>query len=100
MLGSFEHDIISRVHSEGLLGVFSLVGRSGQMLRKRGTESGEKGQTLLIKEWEHTPEQRRVYNVLEEIRMEVGMAGRHSGRIFEPEGVVRSGIHTFTGNAG
>jgi len=77
MLGSFEHDIISSAHSEELLGVFSLVGRSGRMLRKRSTESGEKGQTLLVEEWEHTPEQRRVYNVLEEIRMEVGTAERH-----------------------
>ena len=73
---SFERDIIPMARSEGLaLAPWGVL--AGGKIRTnaeeaRRKESGEKGRTLLAAEWERTPEQRRVCDVLEEIGKEAG----------------------------
>ena len=72
---SFERDIIPMARSEGLaLAPWGVLG--GGKIRTnaeeaRRKESGEKGRTV-FGDWERTPEQRKVCDVLEEIGKEVG----------------------------
>ncbi|KAI9440916.1 NADP-dependent oxidoreductase domain-containing protein [Lactarius indigo] len=73
---SFERDIIPMARSEGLaLAPWGVLG--GGKIRTnaeeaRRKESGEKGRTIFSADWERTPEQKKVCDVLEEIGKEVG----------------------------
>ncbi|KAH8989432.1 Aldo/keto reductase [Lactarius akahatsu] len=73
---SFERDIIPMARSEGLaLAPWGVL--AGGKIRTnaeeaRRKESGEKGRTILTSDWERTPEERKVCDVLEEIGKEVG----------------------------
>ena len=73
---SFERDIIPMARSEGLaLAPWGVLG--GGKIRTnaeeaRRKESGEKGRVVLSPDWERTPEQKKVCDVLEEIGKEVG----------------------------
>ncbi|KAH9055771.1 NADP-dependent oxidoreductase domain-containing protein [Lactarius vividus] len=73
---SFERDIIPMARSEGLaLAPWGVLG--GGKIRTnaeeaRRKESGEKGRTVFSPNWERTPEQKKVCDVLEEIGKEVG----------------------------
>ncbi|KAH9053236.1 Aldo/keto reductase [Lactarius vividus] len=73
---SFERDIIPMARSEGLaLAPWGVL--AGGKIRTnaeeaRRKESGEKGRTLFDPQWERTPEQKKVCDVLEEIAKEVG----------------------------
>ncbi|KAI9440919.1 NADP-dependent oxidoreductase domain-containing protein [Lactarius indigo] len=73
---SFERDIIPMARSEGLaLAPWGVL--AGGKIRTnaeeaRRKESGEKGRTILTLDWERTPEERKVCDVLEEIGKEVG----------------------------
>jgi len=76
---SFERDIIPLARSEGLaLAPWGVL--AGGKIRTnaeeaRRKESGEKGRTVFSSEWERTPEQKKVCDVLEEIAKEVGSKG-------------------------
>ncbi|KAH9040999.1 NADP-dependent oxidoreductase domain-containing protein [Lactarius pseudohatsudake] len=73
---SFERDIIPMARSEGLaLAPWGVL--AGGKIRTnaeeaRRKESGEKGRTILTSDWERTPEEKKVCDVLEEIGKEVG----------------------------
>ncbi|KAH8989433.1 NADP-dependent oxidoreductase domain-containing protein [Lactarius akahatsu] len=73
---SFERDIIPMARSEGLaLAPWGVLG--GGKIRTnaeeaRRKESGEKGRMIFSANWERTPEQKKVCDVLEEIGKEVG----------------------------
>ncbi|KAH9166991.1 Aldo/keto reductase [Lactarius sanguifluus] len=73
---SFERDIIPMARSEGLaLAPWGVL--AGGKIRTnaeeaRRKESGEKGRTILTSDWERTPDERKVCDVLEEIGKEVG----------------------------
>ncbi|KAI9453096.1 NADP-dependent oxidoreductase domain-containing protein [Lactarius psammicola] len=73
---SFERDIIPMARSEGLaLAPWGVLGAgrirtNAEEARRR--ESGEKGRMVLGTDWERTPEQKKVCDVLEEIGKEVG----------------------------
>ncbi|KAH9075007.1 Aldo/keto reductase [Lactarius deliciosus] len=73
---SFERDIIPMARSEGLaLAPWGVL--AGGKIRTnaeeaRRKETGEKGRTILTSDWERTPEERKVCDVLEEIGKEVG----------------------------
>lgn len=72
---SFERDIIPMARSEGLaLAPWGVLG--GGKIRSnaeeaRRKESGEKGRTILNPNWERTPQEKKVCDVLEEIAKEV-----------------------------
>ncbi|KAH9166993.1 arylalcohol dehydrogenase [Lactarius sanguifluus] len=73
---SFERDIIPMARSEGLalapwgvLGAGKIRTNAEEARRK---ESGEKGRMIFSANWERTPEQKQVCDVLEEIGKEVG----------------------------
>jgi len=72
---SFERDIIPMARSEGLaLAPWGVLG--GGKIRTnaeeaRRKESGEKGRTIISPNWERSPEEKKVCDVLEEIAMEV-----------------------------
>ena len=73
---SLERDIIPMVRSEGLaLAPFGVLG-SGKIRTNaeeaRRRETGEKGRTISGSNWERTPEQKKVCDVLEEIGKELG----------------------------
>jgi aryl-alcohol dehydrogenase-like predicted oxidoreductase len=80
---SFERDIIPMARSEGLaLAPWGVL--AGGKIRTnaeeaRRKESGEKGRTVFSSEWERTPEQKKVCNVLEEVAKEVGSKGITAG---------------------
>jgi aryl-alcohol dehydrogenase-like predicted oxidoreductase len=73
---SFERDIIPMARSEGLAlapwGVLAggKIRTNAEEVRRK--ESGEKGRTAFSSDWERTPEQIKVCDVLEEIGKEVG----------------------------
>jgi aryl-alcohol dehydrogenase-like predicted oxidoreductase len=73
---SFERDIIPMARSEGLaLAPWGVLG--GGKIRTnaeeaRRKESGEKGRMVFSPDWERTPEEKKVCDVLEEIGKEVG----------------------------
>ncbi len=73
---SFERDIIPMARSEGLaLAPWGVLGAgkirtNAEEARRRA--SGEKGRTVFGPDWERTPEQKKVCDVLEEIGKEVG----------------------------
>jgi aryl-alcohol dehydrogenase-like predicted oxidoreductase len=73
---SFERDIIPMARSEGLaLAPCGILG--GEKIRTNAEEarhrkSGEKGRMIFGSDWERTPEQKKVCDVLEEIGKEVG----------------------------
>ncbi|KAH9075006.1 NADP-dependent oxidoreductase domain-containing protein [Lactarius deliciosus] len=73
---SFERDIIPMARSEGLaLAPWGVL--AGGKIRTnaeeaRRKESGEKGRMIFSANWERTPEQKKVCDVLEEIGKEVG----------------------------
>ncbi|KAF8489967.1 NADP-dependent oxidoreductase domain-containing protein [Russula emetica] len=72
---SFERDIIPMARSEGLaLAPWGVLG--GGKIRSnaeeaRRKESGEKGRTILNPNWERTPQEKKVCDILEEIAKEV-----------------------------
>jgi aryl-alcohol dehydrogenase-like predicted oxidoreductase len=73
---SFERDIIPMARSEGLalapwgvLGAGKIRTNAEEARRK---ESGEKGRMVFSPDWERTPEQKKVCDVLEEIGKELG----------------------------
>lgn len=73
---SFERDIIPMARSEGLaLAPWGVLG--GGKIRTnaeeaRRKESGEKGRTVFNPNWERTPEEKKVCDILEEIAKEIG----------------------------
>ena len=73
---SFERDIIPMARAEGLaLAPWGVLG--GGKIRTNAEEahrreSGEKGRMVFGSDWERTPEQKKVCDVLEEIGKEVG----------------------------
>jgi aryl-alcohol dehydrogenase-like predicted oxidoreductase len=72
---SFERDIIPMARSEGLAlapwGVLhgGKIRSNAEEARRR--ETGEKGRTILHPNWERSPEEKKVCDVLEEIAKEV-----------------------------
>lgn len=72
---SFERDIIPMARSEGLaLAPWGVLG--GGKIRSnaeeaRRRETGEKGRTIMNPNWERTPQEKKVCDVLEEIAKEV-----------------------------
>ncbi|KAI9451032.1 Aldo/keto reductase [Russula earlei] len=76
---SFERDIIPMARSEGLAlapwGVLAGGKIRSNAEEARRKESGEKGRTVFSPDWERTPEQKKVCDVLEEIAKEVGSEG-------------------------
>ncbi|KAN0132722.1 Aldo/keto reductase [Lactarius tabidus] len=73
---SFERDIIPMARSEGLAlapwGVLAAGKIRTNAEEARRKESGEKGRMILTSDWERTPEQKKVCDVLEEIGKELG----------------------------
>ncbi|KAF8264442.1 Aldo/keto reductase [Lactarius quietus] len=73
---SFERDIIPMARSEGLAlapwGVLAAGKIRTNAEEARRKESGEKGRMIFSPEWERSPEQKKVCDVLEEIGKELG----------------------------
>ena len=73
---SFERDIIPMARSEGLAlapwGVLAAGKIRTNAEEARRKESGEKGRMVWSLDWERTPEQKKVCDVLEEIGKELG----------------------------
>jgi aryl-alcohol dehydrogenase-like predicted oxidoreductase len=73
---SFERDIIPMARSEGLAlapwGVLAAGKIRTNAEEARRKESGEKGRMIHTSDWERTPEQKKVCDVLEEIGKELG----------------------------
>jgi aryl-alcohol dehydrogenase-like predicted oxidoreductase len=73
---SFERDIIPMARSEGLAlapwGVLAAGKIRTNAEEARRKESGEKGRVVFGPDWERTPEQKKVCDVLEEIGKELG----------------------------
>jgi len=82
---SFERDIIPMARSEGLAlapwGVLG-AGKIAEEARRR-----EKGRTMFGPNWERTPEQKKVCDVLEEIGNEVGTESLTSSKWWDPSGI-------------
>jgi len=85
---SFERDIIPMARSEGLaLAPWGVL--AGGKIRTNAEEarrkvSGEKGRAIFAPDWERTPEQKKVCDVLEEIGKEVGTESITSSKCDHP----------------